>query len=153
MKLTSRRAPGSFDDAMQAIEAEADGETRSGLPAVSILAPLADVAPPEDGDFCPASWHGPFGYEPPADMPAREEIRNSPPALASLIGEVAAELDLSRASTPEALHQLRREFMWRNHPDRRRELSAQWSNARVAIANMLIDQALRERSAGRRAPA
>lgn len=149
MRANSQGAPASFDAALQAIEAE---EARRGFSPVAILAPLADVSPPDNGDFCPVPGYGPFGYEPLTNKPATEEFRSWPPPRGSLIKEVAAELSLSRASTPEALHRLRRDFMWRNHPDRRPDLSAQWSNARVAIANMLIDRALQERSSGRQAP-
>jgi len=148
MKPTSQRAPVSFDDALEAIAAFSDADGRGGFSPVAILAPLVEVAPPNDGDFCAA--HGPFGYELLGDGPA---INEPPPTLASLTREVASELGLSRASTPEGLHQLRREFMWRNHPDRRLDLSAQSSNARVAVANMLIDRALEELASKRRAPA
>jgi len=59
---------------------------------------------------------------------------------------LARELKLDSVRGASALHKLRREFMWRNHPDRRPEVPREWANARVAIANMLIDRALREAS-------
>jgi hypothetical protein len=144
MKSKSQKAPVTFDDALEALEAFSDANFHRGYPTVAILVPLAEVSPPTDGDFCPAVGHGPFGYQPLPDAPPKEEVGDSPPTLASLAKEVAAELGLSRASTPEQLQQLRREFMWRNHPDRRPDLPAQWSNARVAIANTLIDRAIKE---------
>ena len=147
MKATAQRSPVTFHDALEAIAAFSDADGRGGFSPVAILAPLFEVAPSNEGDFCAA--HGPFGYEPLADGPTINEL---PPTLASLTTEVAAELGLSRASTPEELHRLRREFMWRNHPDRRPDLSAQWSNARVAVANMLIDRALEALASRRRAP-
>ena len=59
---------------------------------------------------------------------------------------VAAELELARFSTSDEFHRARRRFMWRNHPDRRPEIPAALANRRVAIANMLIDRALKRLS-------
>jgi hypothetical protein len=63
---------------------------------------------------------------------------------------IAAELELANFSTSDEFHRARRRFMWRNHPDRRPEIPAELANRRVAIANMLIDRALKRLS--RRAP-
>jgi len=56
---------------------------------------------------------------------------------------IAAELALASYSTSDEFHRARRRFMWRNHPDRRLEIPAALANRRVAIANMLIDRALK----------
>ena len=64
--------------------------------------------------------------------------------------EIAAELGLASFSTRDELQRARRRFMWRNHPDRKPELPAALANRRVAIANMLIDRALRGLSSGGR---
>jgi hypothetical protein len=63
---------------------------------------------------------------------------------------IASELALSGTADLAGLQSLRRRFMWMNHPDRRPDLPRELANRRVAIANMLIDRALRaNRSAGR----
>jgi hypothetical protein len=139
MKAKLPKAPPSFDNALEALEPFSNVDRR---PQVAILVALVDVSPPNNGDFRAAL--GPFGYEPLADAPAREAARDRAAALASLTRDVAAELNLSRVSSAEELQQLRREFMWRNHPDRCTGLSPQWSHDRVAAANMLIDRALKE---------
>ena len=59
---------------------------------------------------------------------------------------IATELELASFSTPDEFHRARRRFMWRNHPDRRLEIPAALANRRVAIANMLIDRALKRLS-------
>jgi hypothetical protein len=64
--------------------------------------------------------------------------------------EIAAELGLASFSTRDELQRARRRFMWRNHPDRRPKISTALANRRVAIANMLIDRALRGLSSGGR---
>ena len=64
--------------------------------------------------------------------------------------EIAAELGLASFSTRDELQHVRRRFMWRNHSDRRPEIPAALANRRVAIANMLIDRALRGLSSGGR---
>jgi hypothetical protein len=55
---------------------------------------------------------------------------------------IAEELGLSQARTEKDLHRARRRFMWRHHPDRNHGLSRDSADRRVAIANMLIDEAL-----------
>jgi len=139
----------SFDDALEAMEAGPDYKA-SGSPAVAIVAPLVDVSPPNDVNFRQTFGHGSFGYEPFIGARSCQDLPDCSPELCSMKREVAAELNLTGAATAERLNQLRRDFMWRNHPDRRPDLSAQQSNARVAIANMLIDRALEDLSPRRR---
>jgi hypothetical protein len=55
---------------------------------------------------------------------------------------IAQELGLSVALTEDDLHRVRRRFMWRHHPDRNLDIPRNDADRRVAIANMLIDQAL-----------
>lgn len=145
-----RMVPASFKKALEAVEAEFDAKALKDSPVVAILAPLVEICLASSGDFHRAFGYGRFGYESFADTNWTDEVRDSAPSLSAMIKEVAAELDLARASTAEDLYHLRREFMWRNHPDRRPDVSLEWSNARVAIANMLIDRALKERSCSRR---
>jgi hypothetical protein len=59
---------------------------------------------------------------------------------------IATELELASFSTSDEFHRARRRFMWRNHPDRRPEIPSALANRRVAIANMLIDRALKRLS-------
>jgi len=58
---------------------------------------------------------------------------------------VERELGLAKISTRSGLLQARRAFMWANHPDRRPEWPCDLATRRVALANMLIDRALRLR--------
>jgi hypothetical protein len=58
--------------------------------------------------------------------------------------EIAAELGLSAALTPDQLTSRWRDFVWRNHPDRQPSAAREVANRRVAIANTLYDRARRE---------
>lgn len=69
-----------------------------------------------------------------------EPLRPLPSAAPDAI---ASELGLSGIADPANLHSLRRRFMWANHPDRRPDLPRDLATRRVAIANMLIDRALK----------
>ncbi len=59
------------------------------------------------------------------------------------VDSIAIELALSGVSDSARLQSARRRFMWANHPDRRPDLPRDLANRRVAIANMLIDRALK----------
>ena len=69
------------------------------------------------------------GLETPSDDPAT----------------IAAELGLENLTRRE-LHRARRLFMWRNHPDRSPDVPAALANRRAAIANRLVDFALKTAS-------
>jgi hypothetical protein len=62
---------------------------------------------------------------------------------------IARELALHRIADVKALARLRREFAFRNHPDRVRLEWREAAMARMQIANRLIDEAT-ERLAGKR---
>ena len=64
---------------------------------------------------------------------------------------VRQELALSGPLSSAELHAARRRFMWDNHPDRRPDWPRDLANRRVALANMLIDRALRDLDAERQA--
>jgi len=83
------------------------------------------------------------GDPPPAPPPER------PPAPPSDdLDAIARELALPSLTTRAALLQARRRFMWANHPDRRPDWPRDLATRRVALANMMIDRALRGRPAG-----
>ncbi len=63
---------------------------------------------------------------------------------------IAKELSLDRADNEDDLNRARRRFMWRNHPDRCNSAQRARADRRVAIANMLIDQALAELALARK---
>jgi len=75
-------------------------------------------------------------FVPPTPLPS-----DAPDAIAS-------ELGLSGIADPAILRRLRRRFLWANHPDRRPDLPGDLANRRVAIANMLIDRALKVNRSG-----
>lgn len=64
------------------------------------------------------------------------------PAPGDDVEAIAKELDLANASTRGEIHRARRRFMWKYHPDRRPDISADSAGRRVAVANMLVDRAL-----------
>ena len=68
--------------------------------------------------------------EPPKPPPSHE------------VEAIARELDLDSASTRTQILRARRRFMWKYHPDRRPDMSAEAASRRVAVANMLVDRAL-----------
>lgn len=73
--------------------------------------------------------------EEPASVPApRQPKAESPEAI-------LAELGLSERLTHDEISQLRRLYMWRNHPDRHSQAERENATRRAAIANMLLDRA------------
>ncbi|WP_295810495.1 hypothetical protein [uncultured Nitratireductor sp.] len=86
--------------------------------------------------------------------PVAEEARETPPSTDP--EEIARELGLGRAVAPKLLDRLRREFAFRNHPDRVPAHLRANAMMRMQVANMLIDEAKRgrlkpHRAAGARA--
>jgi hypothetical protein len=127
---------------------ESDAEPASGRSSfANSTVPLGSVSAPlgADGDRAsPGPWEARYEWAEEASAP---EISAQPtPLPRASLEAVARELKLTDARTASELHKLRREFMWRNHPDRRPEIPRELANARVAIANMLIDRALRKAS-------
>jgi hypothetical protein len=80
--------------------------------------------------------------EPPA-TPTASQSPESPAPSGDIRSEIAAALGLGAAITLDELTSRWRDFVWRNHPDRQPEDARVHSNARVAIANTLYDQARR----------
>ncbi|MFC5583630.1 hypothetical protein ACFPOD_00765 [Nitratireductor kimnyeongensis] len=70
--------------------------------------------------------------EPPVAMP-----------LATDPDEIARELGLGRTTDPKVLDRLRRDFAFRNHPDRVPAHLRANAMTRMQVANMLIDEAKR----------
>jgi hypothetical protein len=100
--------------------------------------PLGAVAPCGDA----TGWDKAVAWI--ADL-AEPEIQSvSTEAVSSDPKQVARELALHVAVTVGDLQRIRREFMWANHPDRCPHIASDIANQRVATANMLIDEAVRE---------
>jgi hypothetical protein len=76
-----------------------------------------------------------------------ESRKNASESAEAILDELGLHDDL----TFEELNQVRRLFMWRNHPDRHSEADRETATRRVAIANMLVDRAQARLSGGRRA--
>jgi hypothetical protein len=72
--------------------------------------------------------------DPTCVSPAAQPRDESPEAI-------LGELGLTDTLTYEEIAQLRRLYMWRNHPDRHGESERESATRRVAIANMLLDRA------------
>jgi hypothetical protein len=121
---------------------ENDAEPAASADAERPAVPLRNASAPLDLDperGAVGDWE--MRYEWIEDPDASE----FPPPLPSASEDaIASELHLDRARESSDLHKLRREFMWRNHPDRRPEIPSDLANARVAVANMLIDRALKK---------
>jgi hypothetical protein len=141
-KTEEGSGPKSFDDVLAEVSGVSDmhEEGSSDLlgPLAGLSLPLGDDHPPILGGA--ANWTEALSWmEPDEDLPEED-----PPALMSdegLRDAIAQELAVATASTVEELDQTRREFMWRNHPDRftgQRRLSA---TKRASIANSLLDDA------------
>jgi len=71
------------------------------------------------------------------------EAANSEPSVDP--EEIARELGLAERSKPAELDRLRRDFAFRNHPDRVPEHLRARAIIRMQVANMLIDDAKRRR--------
>lgn len=64
-------------------------------------------------------------------------------------GEIARDINLLASDTPVELHLKRRNFARMNHPDRAPEDWRDAATTRMKIANLLIDEALKEFKAAR----
>jgi hypothetical protein len=73
--------------------------------------------------------------EPAPSAPAPRQPKDESPEA------ILDELGLSERLTYDEISQLRRLYMWRNHPDRHGEAERENATRRVAIANMLLDRA------------
>lgn len=78
-----------------------------------------------------------------------EEIPLSPPVMPAHLGritpeEIAHDLGITGELTPAGLHDLRRTFARDNHPDGIHPDFRSNATIRMKIANMLIDEALRQ---------
>ena len=86
-----------------------------------------------------------------AEESVRAEYRNSPAGLfqkpesplSTDPEEIARELGLRSKRLPKDLDRVRRDFAFRNHPDRVAEHLRQRAIVRMQIANTLIDEAKR----------
>ena len=88
-------------------------------------------------DGPPAAASGSTGYE------TENEAPPAPPLPSEDLEDIARELALEGLDSEAALQRARRRFMWLNHPDRRPDWPHDLATRRVALANMLIDKALR----------
>lgn len=66
-------------------------------------------------------------------------------SMASDLASIAEELGLGGTLTPQQLASRRRDFLWRNHPDRQPAHARARADERVALANALYDTAQRRR--------
>lgn len=83
-----------------------------------------------------------------AQLYAEERSSRTPEKARELDQFLAEELRLSPDLTIEDLQRLRREFAIYNHPDRVAAPERDRATRRMALVNVLIDKALRERKAG-----
>jgi hypothetical protein len=78
-----------------------------------------------------------------ASMAAYRELAGETPRLVPLPADedgVAAELELSTASSLDDLARIRRAFARQNHPDMLHPGLSEHATARMKVANMLIDR-------------
>jgi hypothetical protein len=138
----------SFGRILEALDAPRRGDGSERPFANPLSTATAPIPADADGDpgvenlwdhaFAWALDRAPDASPPPLDLEVPPPS-DDPEAI-------AAELDLASISTSDEFHRVRRRFMWRNHPDRRPEIPAALANRRVALANMLIDRALKRLS-------
>jgi hypothetical protein len=120
-----------------------DGFSDAAATAPSIPFGLVggDLAAPSSGNGAEAAAAAYLSLD--AEWPGREALPEIAPDA------IARELALHRIADVKALARLRREFAFRNHPDRVRPEWREAAMARMQIANRLIDEAT-ERLAGKR---
>jgi hypothetical protein len=117
-----------------------EGELATPAPSLSIEALFSLEEAPARAPGGASHWTAALAWleeqeEPAAAAPApRQPKAESPEAI-------LAELGLSERLTHDEIGQLRRLYMWRNHPDRHSEAERENATRRVAIANMLLDRA------------
>ena len=127
-------------EALQEGRPRQEGELATPAPSLSIeaLFSLDDVQARAPGGA--SHWAAAMAFleeleEPAAAAPApRQPKAESPEAI-------LAELGLSERLTQAEISQLRRLYMWRNHPDRHSEAERENATRRAAVANMLLDRA------------
>ena len=94
--------------------------------------PVSDAAAAAEYLFAMADVPPVAPLAPPAPLP---ELPSTEPAA------IARELKLTGREKPETLDRLRREFAFRNHPDRVAPELRQRAIVRMQIANRMIDDA------------
>ena len=127
-----------LDEAIAEAEAqEAPAYSRTTIP-FDVLAegqggePVSDAAAAAEYLFAMADVPPVAPMAPPAPLP---ELPSTEPAA------IARELKLTGREKPETLDRLRREFAFRNHPDRVAPELRQRAIVRMQIANRMIDDA------------
>jgi hypothetical protein len=123
-----------------------------------VLAAVGRAAAAEAGDRAAAAYRGRIVLEcllEQAEHAARpshdaltelyvEKSQHPPPTEPAHYTSVAEELGLRPGLTPRELNASRRAFALANHPDRVLSPQRDEATRRMAIANILIDRALRE---------
>ena len=127
-----------LDEAIAEAEAqEGSAYSRTTIP-FDVLAegqggePVSDAAAAAEYLFAMADAPPVAPMAPPAPLP---ELPSTEPAA------IARELKLTGREKPETLDRLRREFAFRNHPDRVAPELRQRAIVRMQIANRMIDDA------------
>lgn len=137
-----RRAKKNFDQP----DEEGEGSTFAANPLANAIFSIDD-RPATAGGGSP--WDAALDW---IDAPAEGAEAVEPPPPANLSAEaILDELGLTENLTFDELNQVRRLYMWRNHPDRHGEAHRENATRRVAIANMLVDRAQARLISGRRA--
>jgi hypothetical protein len=143
----------SFDATLGEVgrDTGATSETPNPAPRVHALpSSVEDDAGAGGGAYL---WDRASRWVPEPDPPETAIEAPSPPPEPPPSGDlvdIAAELALAGATTPDELNRSRRRFSWENHPDRHPDWPERLANRRVAIANMLIDRALENLARSRR---
>ena len=146
MASVAGHQPESFESLLSSLQRECGADRRpteaSGKPFARAFF-LADGEPPHGFAAAAERAFEDFAQEGRRPQTPKPLPSDAPEAIAS-------ELSLSGIADPSHLKSLRRRFMWTNHPDRRPDLPRDLANRRVAIANMLIDRALKANRSGNR---
>ena len=133
----------SFTRLLSALQHPQPGPSSTQPAAGNFANPFASAALPIPGDAAADPGVADLWDHASAWAPAPEAAEPQETAAPRQgIEGIARELGLTQSSTPDQIHRARRRFMWKYHPDRRPEMSNEWANQRVAVANMLIDRAL-----------
>jgi hypothetical protein len=155
-RAMSRIIEESFGRVLDAVRSGEEAPEPGGGLRSSLVNPLATAAMPLCDDAgAPTGvvdhWEQALAWT--VDSPDAPGLPPSDGLPGDSVESVARELRLEEGLTMDELRHRRRWFMWNNHPDRRPDIPCEIANRRVAIANGLIDEAMRRLSPASETPA
>jgi hypothetical protein len=146
-------ARGDFTEILEALQRVADGAAAPPRMSDQQLRDILDGIPElsDDHSYIPSQVLAKIYADARSQRSAAEE---SPPPELEIVADnrsedeiVADALQLTPELTVDDLLRIRREYALANHPDRVAPSEREQATRRMTIANMLIDQAMRQKKA------